>query len=48
MFNKNTNTPVQSKKVGRNEVCPTSGKKYKHCYGTTNCKYGTINCKLST
>ena len=46
--NKNTNTPVQSKKVGRNEVCPTSGKKYKHCYGTTNCKYGTINCKLST
>jgi len=45
--NKNTNTPVQSKKVGRNEFCPTSGKKYKHCYGTANCKYGTINCKLS-
>ena len=45
--NKNINTPIQSKKVGRNEFCPTSGKKYKHCYGTANCKYGTINCKLS-
>ena len=37
--NKKKNTPVISKKIGRNEMCPCgSGKKYKHCYGTVNCK----------
>src|SRR5699024_6419663 len=36
MLTKNTssNTPVKSKKVGRNEPCPCgSGKKYKKCHG---------------
>lgn len=36
MLTKNTlpNTPVESKKIGRNEPCPCgSGKKYKKCHG---------------
>ena len=32
--NKKTNTPIISKKIGRNETCPCgSGKKYKNCHG---------------
>ena len=33
--NKKTNTPIISKKIGRNEICPLcdSGKKYKNCCG---------------
>ena len=46
--NQKKNIPVISRKIGRNEVCPTSNKKYKHCYGTENCKFGTVACKLST
>ena len=34
--NKKTNTPIISKKIGRNETCPCgSGKKYKHCHGNS-------------
>jgi len=37
--NKKINTPIKSKKIGRNEMCPCgSGKKYKHCFGTESCK----------
>ena len=46
--NQKKNIPVISRKIGRNEVCPTSKKKYKHCYGTENCKFGSVACKLST
>ena len=32
--NKKINTPIISKKIGRNETCPCgSGKKYKNCHG---------------
>jgi len=32
--NKKANTPIISKKIGRNETCPCgSGKKYKNCHG---------------
>ena len=32
--NKKINTPIVSKKIGRNETCPCgSGKKYKNCHG---------------
>ena len=33
--NNNKNTPIISKKIGRNEICPLcdSGKKYKNCCG---------------
>jgi len=34
--NKKTNTPIRSKKIGRNESCPCgSGKKYKNCHGNS-------------
>ena len=34
--NKKTNTPIISKKIGRNETCPCgSGKKYKNCHGNS-------------
>ena len=34
--NQKKNTPITSKKIGRNEMCPCgSGKKYKHCHGKT-------------
>ena len=44
----NKNKPIVSKKIGRNELCPSSGKKFKHCFGTEGCKFGTLNCKLSS
>ncbi len=46
--NQKKNKPVVSKKVGRNELCPSSGKKFKHCFGTSNCRYGSESCKLTS